>query len=513
MSRSTLKFLAVLLSALILVVVFAGLDNLPRAVRAEIAGERTALAAAQKRLSSTKEAVAREVQGDPALFGAIAESKRWPDQFGQAESQLSAAARQMDELARLEKANRRQDQDRVRGLIAQERSLRSSAESQAFAIQKDAAEWVQRKRQIPEGLATMERDYNAIHAFDLAPMAAAVGKAEADWPDKKQDLETRLDGLRSIVTRSEVAWQSSAAARQTANAGDYNHLDIPALFAAEDSLKTGATDLPAKATELRALSGQLYDSWDKLLVDMETRGSGSARRYEQKLRTVRTHLANPSDRNGTATSDEQWTEVPQSTYQAMRNDLGMAIEHKPAGKYDFEADRVAQPPGFAYMAPPSQGSNQYGYWDNRGGSSFWVWYGQYALLRDLLFNRSYRPIDRYDWDGYRGSSQRGQTYYGRDEQVGGAPRYGSQGTATQERYSGSSYARSGGFRDSQYASKSGSYRNSPFSSPAARTPGGSSEGKRFGQAAPPSRSYQPPPRPSPRPSFRPPSVGRRFGKR
>jgi len=50
---------------------------------------------------------------------------------------------------------------------------------------------------------------------------------------------------------------------------------------------------------------------------------------------------------------------------------------------------VAQPAGFAYVAPPSQGSNQYGYWEHRGGGDFWVFYGQYALLRDLLFNRQY----------------------------------------------------------------------------------------------------------------------------
>ena len=201
----------------------------------------------------------------------------------------------------------------------------------------------------------------------------------------------------------------------------------------------------------------------------------------------------------------------------MRNDLGMAVEHKPAGKFDSEADHVAQPAGFAYMAPPGQGSNQYGYWDHRDGRDFWVFYGQYALMRDLLFNRSYRPIERYDWEGYQGSWRSGRTYYGRDE-AAGAPRYGSQGTVTQDRYAGSSYARSGGFRDSQYASKSGSYRNSPYAGPGARQPGSPEAApKRFGKsggegphAAPAPRGFRPAPA---RPSFRPPSVGRRFGRR
>jgi hypothetical protein len=162
------------------------------------------------------------------------------------------------------------------------------------------------------------------------------------------------------------------------------------------------------------------------------------------------------------------------------------------------------------MAPPGE-RNQYGYWDHHDGRDFWVFYGEYALMRDLLFNHSYRPIDRYDWYGYRTYQQRGQTYYGRDEE-GGASRYGSQGTATQERYSGSTFAKGGGFKDSRYASKSGSYRNTPFASPSAREPGGDSAPRRFGRTEEP-KFHAPSPRPTPRPSFRPPSVGRRFGRR
>jgi hypothetical protein len=183
----------------------------------------------------------------------------------------------------------------------------------------------------------------------------------------------------------------------------------------------------------------------------------------------------------------------------MRNDLGMAVEHKPAGKYDSEAEHVAQPAGFAYVAPYSQGSNQYGYWDHRDGRDFWVFYGQYALLRDLLFNHDYRPFDRYEWENYRTYSSRGQTYYGQDGSSN-APKYGTQGTITQNRYSSSTYAKSGGFRDSQYASKSGSYRSSQYASPSVRDPNADHSPKTFGHgAAPAPRSYHPAaPRSAPR---------------
>jgi len=373
---------------------------------------------------------------------------------------------------------------------------------------------------VAQTLQQMERDFHAIHALDLAPLAATVQKAETDWPEKKPDLESRLATVRGSVTQSDSLWQSTDAARRQVAAANYAGLDFAAWLAAADSLKTSTATLPARTGELNSLSAQLYDSWDKLLVDMEVRGIGSAREYDQKIRTVRTHLADVSAKTGATTSEEKWVDVSRPTYEAMRNDLGMAIEHKPAGKYDSESERIAQPAGFAYMAPLAQGSNQYGHWEHRDGRDFWVFYGEYALMRDLLFNHNYQPIERGEWEGYRTYQSRGQSYYGQDPGAS-APKYGSQGTATQNRYSGSTYAQSGGFRDSQYANKPGSYRDSKYASPMARDPNADHSPKRFGSssrpeephAAPPPRpSYRPAPRPAPsRPPMR--SPGRSFGRR
>jgi len=517
MSRSTLRFLAVLLSTLIVVVLFAGLDNLPRQARADIDSERAALASAEKQAASAKDEVAREVQDNADLFRTVNASQQWPDQLARSQAQLASAQRDTDELNKLEKSNRRQDAARVRQLLSEERGFRASATAQFTAVQKDAAHWVEMKRQLPAGLAEMDRDYKAVHGFDLAPVTAAVTKAETDWPEKKADLDARLGALRGEVAASDNQWQSSAEARRVAAAGDFAHLDFGGLIGAEESLKASAADVPRKAAEIQTLTGQLYDSWDKVLVDMEVRGIGSARAYDQQIRTVRTHLPDAAAKTGVTTSDEQWVDVSESTYKAMQPDLGMAIAHKPAGKYDFEAERVPQPAGFAYMAPPSQGSNQYGYWEHRDGQSFWVFYGQYALMRDLLFNHYYRPLPPYEWEGYRSSQQSGHTYYGRDP-AAGVPKYGTQGAATQERYSGSTFAKGGGFRDSEYASKSGSYRNSPYAGPGARQPGSpEATPKRFGKfggdephASPAPHGFRPAPS---RPSFRPPSgMGRRFGR-
>jgi hypothetical protein len=516
MSRSALKTLAFILTVLIVIVLFAGLDDLPRSVRAQIQGERTALAAAQKQVQAARDEVGQNLRSDPALFQAVASSRAWPGDLDRAAGGLQSAAGDVAELSRIVKANRKQDRQRAEALLAHERGLRTSALAAATAVQQDAAHWIDFKQHLPAALQEMERQHAAIDAVDLAPVAASAQRAAADWPDKKSDLEARLASLNAMVAQSDQAWQSSAEARRQAGAGDA--AAVPVVAGVADILRTNANSLPGKATELKALSGQVYNSWDQVLVDMEESGRGADRSYRQKIRTIQTRVANAAAKDGQVTSDEKWVTVSATAYAGEKNDLGMSIAHKAAGKYDSEAERVAQPAGFAYMASPAQGSNQYGRWEHRDGRDFWVFYGQYALLRDLLFNRDYRPLDRRDYDGYRTSRDRGQTYYGQDE-ARGAPKYGSQGTATQERYSGSTYAKGGGFRDSKFASKSGSYRDSQYASPSARQPGGDSSPRRFGKSSRPEGSYEAPPprsyRPSPRPSYRPPmrSPGRSFGRR
>jgi hypothetical protein len=513
MSRSGLKFLAVLLSVLIVAVLFAGLDDLPRGVRAQIEAERATLASARRDLDSTASAVAGDLSSEPDLFRTVPASGQWATALAGQKAMLESASADMTALAGIEKANRRTDRERATELLAHERSLRTSVLTAAAAVEREATHWIDVKRRLPDQVRQLEGDYRTIHGFDTAPLMGAVQKAETDWPRKKADLDASVAGLRGMIAQAETLWQKSADTRRAAAANDFAHLDFGAFAAAEDSLHSTAEALPRTASEIQALDGQLYNSWDKLLVDMRSHGGA----YEQQIRTVTTHYADATAKNGATTSEERWVTVPQPTYRAMQNDLGMAVEHKNPGLYDSEAEHMAQPAGFAYMAPPGQ-TNQYGYWDHRDGRDFWVFYGQYALMRDLLFNHSYRPLERYDWDGYYESRRTGRTYYGNDS-ASGAPRYGSRGTATQERYSGSSYARGGGFKGSQYASKPGAYRSSPYASPGAREPGGDNSPRQFGSggkpgephaAPPPHRGFTPAPsRPSP-PSR--PSAPRRFGK-
>ncbi len=501
MSRRGLEVLAVIISFLIVIVLFAGFDNLPRKLRADIAAEQQQLPQVQKQFQSTEEQVTQELASDPGLFRAHDMNTAFPERFRTAAGELQGAQRDAAALDKLLKANKRQDREQAEKLLKEEQALRAAAINEASAVRTEAQHWVDMKRNLPTELKQMEADRQTLQHWDLAPIATVVTRAEADWPAKKSDLDTRLTALRAIPADGEGAWQSSDAMRRKAEANDLAGLDYAGLLSSAETLHGDATSLPARTEELQTLTGQLYTSWDKVLVDLRDRKSGGVRDYEEEVRIVKTKFPDAAGKDGVTNSSEDWVEISKATYQVNEKNIGMSIAHKPVGKYDNEVDEVAEPAGFAYMAPVGE-RNQYGYWDRGSGGNFWVWYGQYALLRDLLWGHSYRPIPSYEWESYRTARSSGQTYYGRDES-GSAPKYGTHGTFTQQHYADSRYVRSsGGYSSSKYAS--GSQR---------RGEGG--EGHTFGSGSKPPSSggFKPRSSPSFRPSFRPPSAGRSFGRR
>ena len=113
-----------------------------------------------------------------------------------------------------------------------------------------------------------------------------------------------------------------------------------------------------------------------------------------------------------------WQPVGRQTYDRYLPHLGMVILSKgPDGTVDLNE----HPPGYQQV-----GNERYGQWRNdERGNSFWVFYGQYAMLSHMVGGFG-RPIYRNDWNAYQGARGRGQTYYGR----GGV--YGTNGSATRQ---------------------------------------------------------------------------------
>jgi hypothetical protein len=391
----------------------------------------------------------------------------------------------------------------------------------AASVEADANGWLDFEKNQPHYLAAMQREYDQIRAADLTPVSMVVDKAEHDWPAKKSALDERLAALQQSRKDADTQWTATESARQDSMAGKATGAEVATLILANDALTHDHNQLTRGADELRAQCGQLYDSYDKILADLEVAHRGGDLVYSEKINTVRTHYTDVATKKTETSNDTRWVDVSAPQYRAVQNDLGMVVGHKDAGLFDSEAQTTPQPPGFAYIAPPSVGSNQYGHWTHEGGQSVWVWLPEYLILRDLLWGHSYRPIYINEFNGYQTALRSGRTWYGQ-ETPSAAPKYGSHGTFTQQRYSSSRYVQSGGYAGSGYANRSAgttasrpspgfSPRSEPDENPGAgKRFGGSSSGQRFGSGnkSPSSGQRFGAPRSAPRSSG-----GMRFGGR
>jgi hypothetical protein len=145
-----------------------------------------------------------------------------------------------------------------------------------------------------------------------------------------------------------------------------------------------------------------------VLEDMKTEGN-FRERYFHKYRIV---FPEESEQGTT-----DWLEVQPDYYQTNEPFLGMTLAAKKAG----EMSSSVSPPGYQYV-----GDERYGRWrqDSRG-SSFWEFYGKYALFSQLVGGFG-RPIYRNDYDEYRQYRSRGTPYFGRNNQ------YGTNGSYTKQ---------------------------------------------------------------------------------
>ena len=166
-------------------------------------------------------------------------------------------------------------------------------------------------------------------------------------------------------------------------------------------------------TPLERLERQLeqYPEYSVTLQDM--REDGYLHQYGVVIGEPQAGSEDPVYRD----SIRDWQKVGRRTYNRYQPHLGMVILSKgPDG-----IDRNQHPPGYQQV-----GNARYGQWrDEGGGRSFWVFYGQYAMLSHMIGGFS-RPIYRNDWSGYRTARGRGQTYYG----AGGV--YGTNGSVTRQ---------------------------------------------------------------------------------
>lgn len=114
-----------------------------------------------------------------------------------------------------------------------------------------------------------------------------------------------------------------------------------------------------------------------------------------------------------------WQRVSNTFFRQHANNLGMVLAAKTVGG---EKSSIPQPPGYQYI-----GNQQYGRWVERDGTSFWEFYGKYALISSL-FGMMHSPFYRHDYNVFRDHHRRGRAYYGRRNQ------FGSNGTETRKKH-------------------------------------------------------------------------------
>lgn len=141
---------------------------------------------------------------------------------------------------------------------------------------------------------------------------------------------------------------------------------------------------------------QKIPTYSIILEDMNIEGT-FLKQYYHKYRIV-----GESDQTVT-----NWLKVPEKYYQQHASLLGMTLVSKKNG----QIETANGPAGYEYV-----GDSRYGRWE-RGpsGASFWVFYGQYRLLSDLLGGRR---IMRDDYNAYRSYRSRRQPYYGPNREFG-----------------------------------------------------------------------------------------------
>lgn len=493
MDRRALIIAAVAVGVVMLLVAFAGDSGLPDSAVDIARSEISAFERAEGDVRDTKNEVLSLVKDDVALFPGALYTQVWPEKLDAAVAHFAAATAARDKAQSLLK----EDQGESLGQLEQElqklRDARSAAVAQATAIQREARQRVAYKNRRADLLKELPGIEQVLASVNLEHIQGVVEEAGLDWPEKKTEVERRFTQLQRSLTEGAAAIKSlKASADQKVGDVDWNRFiaDAQALTIAHDTAKQNAGTRGAFVH----LIDQLYTSWDLILVDMEI-VEGAEVLFYHHLKRITTQMpriagSNAVDDPESTVQPEEVTlprkQVSKQVFEDNKNNLGMVLEHKPGGAFDHEVEKSAQPPGYAYMCTPEQKRNNYGYWSHGSSGSFWVWYGQYSLMRNLLWGPSYAPIYVNDYRGYRGARDYGRTYYGATKE--GQSRYGTNSSTTKSRYSGSRYVRTGGYKTSNYVRSGGTYRGTRYatrrsggsSSSRGSSFGGSRSGSRFG---------------------------------
>ncbi len=167
-----------------------------------------------------------------------------------------------------------------------------------------------------------------------------------------------------------------------------------------------------------------------------------------------------------------WYEVEEKYFKKYIENLGMELASK--GK-DGKINKSVSPPGFANYV----GNGNYGHWVGNGGSSFWEFYGKFAMLQ-TVFGLMDFPSRRNSWKHYRKNYYgKKKPYYGYNYKKGkvSSRSYGVGSSYYKKKYSSSKWNSKSSNRSFQDKVNNRVSRSSSNSRSSSRYSGGSSSSR------------------------------------
>jgi hypothetical protein len=161
---------------------------------------------------------------------------------------------------------------------------------------------------------------------------------------------------------------------------------------------------------IKQLNGE--ENFSIILFDMDASESGNEYKHQYQIIIEQpdTILEKKTD----------WKLVSEAFFSQHINDMGMEIASKKNGKLT----KQAVPAGYNHYV----GNEKYGHWVEKDGSSFWEFYGKYALISSVFNMMTYQ---RSYWDDYKRGGYYGGSggYYGPQ---GSSPVYGTKNYTSSE---------------------------------------------------------------------------------
>ncbi len=159
----------------------------------------------------------------------------------------------------------------------------------------------------------------------------------------------------------------------------------------------------------------------------------------------------------------EYVEVSENYFKLHADDMGMEIA---ARDENGPLSKGTNPPGYSNYV----GNSRYGRWEQRGGNSFWAFYGQYAFMSSM-FNMMAYPVRRSYYNDWRGNYYgTGRTYYGPTSGTSGRY-YGTGSSYTRATRPNSSWSRNTSRFKSRVQSRT-SRSGSRYSGSSSRSRGG-----------------------------------------